>query len=115
MEEEIIKLSKKSVKHEFETEEVQDENKKTFNWAEFLACVSVATTNLHTGFALGFSAILLPQLEKYTDEMGELSKSQSSWIDVLMFACSQQHFNSSSIWMSIYSFYIGQNWSYIHI
>jgi len=40
----------------------------------------VATTNLHTGFALGFSAILLPQLEKYTDEMGELSKSQSSWI-----------------------------------
>jgi len=40
----------------------------------------VATTNLHTGFALGFSAILLPQLEKYIDEMGELSKSQSSWI-----------------------------------
>jgi len=40
----------------------------------------VATTNLHTGFALGFSAILLPQLEKYTNEMGELSKSQSSWI-----------------------------------
>jgi len=39
----------------------------------------VATTNLHTGFALGFSAILIPQLEKY-DEMGKISDSQSSWI-----------------------------------
>jgi len=40
----------------------------------------VATTNLHTGFALGFSAILIPQLEIYTDDMGKLSKSQCSWI-----------------------------------
>lgn len=42
--------------------------------------MSVATTNLHTGFALGYSAIIIPQLEKFTDEMGELSKSESSWI-----------------------------------
>lgn len=51
-----------------------------YNCIQFLACVSVATTNLHTGFALGFSAILIPQLEKYTDEMGKLSESQCSWI-----------------------------------
>ncbi|XP_060862227.1 facilitated trehalose transporter Tret1-2 homolog isoform X3 [Metopolophium dirhodum] len=80
MEEESIKLNENPVKHEFEAEEFQNENKKTFNWAEFLACVSVATTNLHTGFALGFSAILIPQLEKYNDEMGKISNSQSSWI-----------------------------------
>lgn len=42
--------------------------------------MSVATTNLHTGFALGFSAILLPQLDKHTEELGQLSSSQSSWI-----------------------------------
>lgn len=115
MEEESIKLNENPVKHEFEAEEFQNENKKKFNWPEFLACVSVATTNLHTGFALGFSAILIPQLEKYNDEMGKISNSQSSWIDVLMFACSQQYFNSCSIWMSVYSFYAGQNWSYIHV
>lgn len=31
-----IILNKISVKHEFETEEIQDENKKTFNWAEVI-------------------------------------------------------------------------------
>jgi len=45
----------------------------------------VATTNLHTGFALGFSAILIPQLEKYNDEMGKISNSQSSWIGKKIF------------------------------
>ncbi|XP_025197012.1 facilitated trehalose transporter Tret1-2 homolog [Melanaphis sacchari] len=79
MEEESMKLNEKKI-HVLETEEVQNENKKTFNWAEFLACVSVSTTNLHTGFALGFSAILIPQLEINTDDIGKLSKSQCSWI-----------------------------------
>lgn len=42
--------------------------------------MSVATTNLHTGFALAFSAIILPQLEQYDIEIGKVSVSQSSWI-----------------------------------
>lgn len=57
-------------------------------YLQFLACVSVATTNLHTGFALGFSAIIIPQLnhtnvnssENYVNEMGLLNESQLSWI-----------------------------------
>lgn len=92
--------------------QLQSEIKKSFNWAEvyncvvifffivliflftkyvyhkFLACVSVATTNLHTGFALGFSAIIIPQLndtnvnntEINSNEMGLLNESQLSWI-----------------------------------
>lgn len=55
---------------------------------QFLACISVATTNLHTGFALGFSAIIIPQLndtnvnstENHVNEMGLLNESQLSWI-----------------------------------
>jgi len=33
-----IKLNKNSVTHEFETEDIQDENKETFNWAEVIFC-----------------------------------------------------------------------------
>jgi len=47
--------------------------------------VSVATTNLHTGFALAFSAIAIPQLEQYDNEIGEISKSQLSWIGKIFF------------------------------
>lgn len=42
--------------------------------------MSVATTNLHTGMALGFSAILIPQLKENIDEFGILSESQFSLI-----------------------------------
>jgi len=31
-----LKLNENSVKHEFEAEEIQDKNKKTFNWAEVI-------------------------------------------------------------------------------
>jgi len=31
-----IKLNENPIKHEFETEEIQDENKKAFNWAEVI-------------------------------------------------------------------------------
>lgn len=41
--------------------------------------MSVATVNLHTGFALGYSAILVPQLENNINEW-VLTESQFSWI-----------------------------------
>lgn len=53
--------------------------KQVCQYFQFLACVSVATANLHTGFALGYSAILVPQLEKNKNEF-VLTKSQFSWI-----------------------------------
>ncbi|XP_050420599.1 facilitated trehalose transporter Tret1-like [Adelges cooleyi] len=61
--------------------EAQPPNDKIepFNWAVFLACVSVSTTNLHTGFALGYSAIVSEQLER-SHEMGILEKSTLSLI-----------------------------------
>jgi len=78
--EESMKLNEQSIQNDNKIKDIHEESNTIFNRAEFLACVSVATTNLHTGFALGFSAIILPQLEQYTDEMGVLTKSQTSWI-----------------------------------
>ncbi|XP_050544086.1 facilitated trehalose transporter Tret1-like isoform X2 [Daktulosphaira vitifoliae] len=62
-----------------ENKQIANNQKESFNWAELLACISVSTTNLHTGFTVGFSAIITSQLEN-SIELDNLNKSDITWI-----------------------------------